>query len=272
MTEIAPNPISRPGKPWYHPTVSPEHGVYVMLAVAFLTGAAAAQHWTGATTLALMCAYCGFQAEHPLSLQIKQRHSWKPRFLVWAGGYGGVAIAIALWLFWQSPEKGPLLLLGAAVMTATLIDSLAVWQRQQKSVWNELVTFAAACLAAPLAYIVTTGTWSPIAISLWLLNTVFFASAIFTVKLRKVRTASVQAGLVFHAIATGLVVLLWQMQWLPPFTATAFGIALLKFGLIVWQRDWYCHAPIQRVAMLETGTSSLFLAIAALSVLPARLS
>jgi len=58
---------------WYRPTLSPEHGVYVVLLVSFLTGAAAAQNWTLATTLALVCAFCGFQAEHPLVLQIKQR-------------------------------------------------------------------------------------------------------------------------------------------------------------------------------------------------------
>lgn len=68
---------------WYRPTISHEHGVYVMLLVAFLTGAAAAQNWTISTTLALICAFCGFQAEHPLVLQIKQRKSWKPRF--WFG-------------------------------------------------------------------------------------------------------------------------------------------------------------------------------------------
>lgn len=127
-------------------------------------------------------------------------------------------------------------------------------------------------LAAPLAYVVTTGTWAPIAIALWLLNTVFFSSAIFTVKLRKARTASVQAGLVFHTIATRLIVMFWQLQWLAPVTAMAFGIAILQFGLVICHRDWYCNAPIQSVAMLETGASGLFLAIAALSVLPAHLS
>lgn len=134
------------GSSWYFPTVSPEHGAYVVLTVSFLTGAAAAQQWTWATTLALLCAFCGFQAEHPLMLQIKQRRSWKPRFLLWAGVYGGIAMAIA-----------------------------------------------------------------------------------------------------------------------------AFGVAMLKFGLIMWQKDGYCHAKIQYVALLETSTSLLFLAIAALSLLPPSL-
>lgn len=271
MSAIAPNASTRSGKRWYQPTVSPEHGVYIMLAVSFLTGAAAAQHWTWTTTLLLLCVYCGFQAEHPFSLQIKQRHRWKPRFLLWAGLYGGIASAIAFWLLWQVPAKGSLLLIYGAVLAALLIDSVAVWQRQQRSVANELITFAAVCLATPLAYIATTGILTATAIALWLLNTVFFCGAIFTVKLRKARTASVLSGVIFHAIAIALIVTLWQIHWLSLPTACAFSVAILKFGLILWQKNWYCTTKIQQVALLETVASGLFLAITALSLLPARL-
>ena len=79
---------------WYRLTFSPEHGVYVVLLVSFLIGAAAAQNWTLATTLALVCAFCGFQAEHPLVWQIKQRRSWKPRFLIWGGVYAVISGAM----------------------------------------------------------------------------------------------------------------------------------------------------------------------------------
>lgn len=267
---------------WYSPTVSPEHGAYVVLIFSFLTGAAAAQQWTWTTTLALLCAFCGFQAEHPLVLQIKQRRSWKPRFLVWAGVYGGIAITIAAWLFWLNLEtwKGDeswleswaLLIIYGVALAATLVDGVLVWKRQQKSRVNELVTFAAVCLSAPLAYVATTGTLPLTMIGLWLLNTLFFSSAVFTVKLRKVRTASVVPGLIFHCLATILIVLLWQIHWLLPITAAAFGVAWLKFGLILWQKDWYCHTKIQHVAMLETGASLLFFAIAALSLLPSHLT
>jgi len=267
-TEIAP----RSGKSWYHPTLSPEHGVYVMLVVSCLTGAAAAQQWTWTTTLALICAYCGFQAEHPFSQQIKQRRSWKPRLLVWLGIYGGIASAIALWLLWHHPQPGLLIALYGVVVVATLIDGLSIWQRQQKSIGNELITFAAVCGTAPLAYVATTGTLSTTAIALWLLNSLFFSSAIFTVKLRKVRTASVWGGFLCHAISTGLVVLLWQANWLAPVTAGAFSVALLKFALILWQKDWYCNTKIQYVAMIETSASLLFGSIVILSLLPAHLS
>jgi hypothetical protein len=252
--------------------VSPEHGVYVMLLVSFLTGAAAAHHWTWITSLALICAFCGFQAEHPLVLQIKQRRSFKPRFLVWGGLYSGVAIAIALYLYWlQDNLLSPLLWIYLGAIAAFLIDAISVFHREQKSVWNELITFFAVCLSAPFAYGVTTGTVSTSVLGLWLLNSLFFSSAIFTVKFRKDKSHAVTPSLIYHAIAALLVIGLWAIGWLLPFTAIAFNVALLKLGIILWQKDWYCTTKIQFVAMLETGTALLFLVIAALSLLPAHL-
>jgi len=69
------------------PTFSPEHGVYVVLIVSFLVGAELASQWHWATTFALLTAFSAFQAEHPLTLQIKQRSSLKPRFLLWGAVY-----------------------------------------------------------------------------------------------------------------------------------------------------------------------------------------
>ena len=272
MTSIATNSHSPKSQQWYRPTVSPEHGVYVMLIVSFLTGAAAAQQWTWGTTLAFICAFCGFQAEHPFVWQIKQRKSWKPRLLVWGSLYSGVTVAIALWLLWYNSNKLPLLLIYGVAIAALIFDVVSVWHRQQKSRLNELVTFAAVCLSAPLAYTVTLGTIDKIAIALWILNTLFFSSAIFTVKLRKTKTASVIPGIIFHGIGSAIALALCLTGWLSPITTSAFGVALIKFGLILWQKDWYCTTKIQKVAMLETLSSFTFLVIVTLSVLPAYLA
>lgn len=243
-----------------------------MLLVSFISGAALALDWTWATTLALICAFCGFQAEHPLVVQLKQRRSPKPRLLIWGGVYSGVAAAIALYLYWQQENLlSPLLWIYLGAIAAFLIDAISVFHREQKSVLNELITFFAVCLSAPLAYIITTGTLTTSAIGLWLLNGLFFSSAIFTVKFRKNKQHPITPSLVYHTIASLLVVGLWAIGWLLPFTAIAFSVALLKFGVILWQKDWYCTTKIQFVAMLETGTALLFLVIATLSVLPARL-
>jgi hypothetical protein len=178
-------------------------------------------------------------------------------------------LGIAVYLSLQTPL---LLWLYLGAIAAFVIDAISVFYRQQKSFANELFTFAAVCLAAPLAYVAVTGTWTLSVLGLWLLNTLFFSSTIFTVKLRKPRTASLVPGLIYHAIATGIISGLWYMGWLTPISAMGFGVALLKLGLILALQDWYRTTPIQNVAILETTSALIFLLIVALSLLPAHLS
>jgi hypothetical protein len=86
------------------------------------------------------------------------------------------------------------------------------------------------------------------------LNPLFFGSAIFTVKLRKPKSLSPLSGIIYHAIATLVIVGLLYLGWL---TLNAFGVVLFKFGLILWQLKWYKTTPIQNVALLETGSAIL---------------
>ncbi len=256
------------GKAWYRPMLSPEQGVILVLVGSFLTGAALAQHWTSTTTLALICAFFALQAEYPLMLQIKQRRRWKPRLLVWGGLYGAIALAIALGLGLQSP-----LLFGIYLMTivALTIDGICVYYKKQKSIFNELNGFAAICLSAPLAYVATTGELSGSAIAIWVLNTLFFGSAVFTFKLRKKKTSSPVGGVIYHGIATVMIVLLYGLNLLSLVTALSFGVALLKFAIICWQQGWYCQAKFHVIAVFETRFALVYIAIAAISVLPAHL-
>ncbi|MCX7592777.1 MAG: YwiC-like family protein [Fischerella sp.] len=253
---------------WYRPTFSPEHGVYVVLLVSFLIGAAAAQAWTLSTTLAFLCAFCGFQAEHPLVMQIKQRRTLKPRLLFWGGLYAVISGGIAIWLYLSYPV---VLWIYAAALAALIIDTFSVVQREQKSVFNELITFAAVCLSTPFAYAVTTGVISSSVMGLWVLNTLFFASAIFTVKLRKPKTISVIPGIIYHAVATLIVFFLHWLGWLSTAAVFGFGLALMKFGIVTLNQEWYRTAKIQVAAILESTTAFAFLTIVTLSVLPARL-
>ena len=253
---------------WYRPTFSPEHGVYVVLWASFLTGAAAAQDWTGATTLALICAFLGFQAEHPWILQIKQRKSLKVRFCVWGSLYSIAALSIAAWLFFETPL---LAWIYAGAIVAFILDAISVWYREQKSISNEILAFAAVCLSAPFAFIATTGTVSFTIVGLWLLNTLFFSSTIFNIKFRKSKTPSVVPSITYHTIATLIIVALWYFGWLTAFTAAAFGIALVKLTIVLTRQDWYRTTPIQSIAALETGASFLFLIIASISLLPSHL-
>jgi hypothetical protein len=264
---------------WYCPMVSPEHGVYIVLAVSFLVGAAAAQTWNGATTLALLCAFLGFQAEHPLVLQIKQRRSWKPRFLVWGGVYGGLAALMAGGLYWQQGlgQQGlgwsPLLGIYGAAIVALLVDAIAVFRRGQKSILNELITFWAVGLAAPLAYVASTGTLTAPVLGLWALCSLYFCCTIFTVKLRKPHrgepdTAPIRRAIAYHSIAPLLVAGLYRVGGLPLVPALAFTLALVKFLGIWWRLENFRALPIGTVAALETMVALLFGSVIIISLLP----
>ena len=258
----------RSSKPWYRPTFSPEHGVLLILLGALLTGASLAQAWTWQTSVAGLAALLGLQAEHPLTVQIKQRQSWKPRYLVWAGLYGSGAIALAAWLTVQHPS---LIWVCGGGAIALGLNILAVLRRRQKAIRTEIVMFAAICLATLFAYGTTADGLSSKAVGLWVLNTLFFSSAVFTIKLRKVKTSSLQGAVIYHTVAIAVIALLYGIGWLSLLTALTFTIALLKLAIIIWQRNWYCHCRFEYIARFETYFALSYTALACLTVLPARL-
>lgn len=251
------------------PTFSPEHGVYVVLIVSFFVGAELATNWNWGTSIALLTAFSAFQAEHPLTLQIKQRSSLKPRFLFWGGVYGLMALVGGIYLAFTFPLL--LVIYGVAVLTF-VVDAIAVYQKKQKAIWNEFLTFAAVCLVTPLAYGATNGNFIPEVWGLWLLNTLFFSSAIFTVKLRKPKTASLLPAFVYHGLATIIVSTLWYFNLLPSLAVIAFTVVLVKFLIIITFTDWYKTTKIKNVAILETLSSIVFLAFLTFAVLPPHLN
>ena len=249
--------------------VSPEHGVYVVLLGAFVTGAALAQAWTLSTTAALVVTFLGFQAEYPLNCQLKQRSSWKPRYLIWGSLYGLGALILAVGLAWQTPT---LLWLYGGAIAALIIDAIEILRKERKSILNEGITFAAVCLAAPIAATATTGQLTPAAWGLWALNALYFSSSIFSIKLHKLKTSELKPGLIYHGLASLVIAGLYGLRVLPVVTVMAFGVAIAKFALIIWQQEWYCKAPIGAVATLETLFAFLFVGLAGLPLLPVHLS
>ena len=264
----APIISARATKPWYRPTFSPEHGVLLVLLGALLTGASLAQQWTWETTVAASAAFLAMQAEHPMVVQLKQRRQWRPRYVVWAMVYGGGAIALAGWLTYRHPVS--LWLCGAAAL-AGVRDCTAVLRRRVNAIVTEIVLFASICLSSIFVYGTLTDEITRSAVGLWLLNSLFFASAVFTIKLRKVKTSGLTGSLVYHSIGIGLVGVLYGLGWLSGWTVLGFAIALLKLAVIVWQRDWYCNCRFEYIARFETYFALTYTAWVCLTLLPATL-
>ncbi|MEL6553166.1 MAG: YwiC-like family protein [Cyanobacteria bacterium J06621_11] len=255
-------------KCWYRPTFSPEHGVLLVLLGAVLTGAALAQAWTTETSWACLATFLALQAEHPVVVQIKRRRKWRPRYVVWAGVYGGLAIAIALFLCLRHPV---LFWVVGAALIALSIDVLSVLNRSQKSSFNEIVMFSAICLSTLFAYGATAGTLTTQSLGLWILNSLFFSSAVFSVKLRKSKTRSLKHGIIYHSIAASMIVLLYGVGWLSLLTALGFAIASIKLLTIACCKQWYQTCRFEHIARFETYFALIYTALIALTVLPAKL-
>ncbi len=253
---------------WCRPTFVPEQGVFLVLFGSFLTGAALAQQWNQSTNLALICAFSTLLVEHPYVVQLKQRKSWKPRYLLWGGIYGTTALSLATVLGFQSPV---LILIYALAIVGFIADGIAVLYQKHKSIANEIISFATICLAAPLAYGATTGNLSAEAIAIWILNTLFFSSAIYTIKLRRKKTQSLKPGIIYHGLSVLIVLGLYSINYLSFITALSFAVAIIKFGTVNLVLDWYRQARFQFIAIFETRFALVYIAIASISVLPAHL-
>lgn len=250
------------------PTFSPEHGVLLVLFGSFLTGAALAQQWTYSTTLALTCAFFALQAEYPYIVQIKLRKNPKPRYLIWGGIYGSISLALAIWLGWQTPV---LIWLYILAVIGLIADAIAAIKGKHKSRINEIISFAAICLSAPLAYGATTGNLNLDAMAMWILNTLFFSSAVYTIKLRRKKTAALKPGIIYHCLATLIVISLYRLDYLSLVTALSFTVALIKLVTVFKFQNWYRRVKFHSIAIFETRFALVYIAIASVSVLPAHL-
>lgn len=253
---------------WCRPIFLPEHGVLLVLFGSFLTGASLAQQWNASTNLALICAFFTLQLEHPYVVQLKLRKNWKPRFLLWGGVYGAISISLAILLWLQSPRLLWLYFLAIIIFIA---DGMAVVLKKHKSITNEIIGFAGISLSAPLAYCATTGNLSFEAMGIWILNTLFFSSAIYTIKLRRKKTRSLKPGIIYHGVSAIIVVGLYSLNYLSLVTALCFTVALIKFGVVNFVLDWYRKAKFQFIAIFETRFALIYIAIACISLLPAHL-
>ena len=176
-------------------------------------------------------------------------------------------VTVGCWLAWDVPEL--LWIYGAAIATLA-IDLWAVSQKQQKSIPNEITMFAAICLSTPLAFGATVGTITPQAMGLWILNTLFFVTSIFTIKFRKGKASTWEGGS-YLMVAVVMVLGLYGFGYLNGLTALTFAIAPLKFGLVVWLQDWYRTCHFGAIARFESYFALSYICLVALTILPARL-
>lgn len=239
---------------WFKPVLSGEHGASISLAVCFFLGVWFAGRWNGNTSLALAAAVAGFELQLPL-VRLLRRKRLDPRLIIWTILYGIVTVSSALTLWLRVPALGRIYAVGAAVL---LINLFWVYRGDQKSIPNELSIFTGLCLALPFAYTATTGFMAQDLLGLWLLCTLVFSSAIFTVRLRLFGDPAVTKATVYHIVALAMVFLLVRVNLLPPALAWTFLIPLAKLVVILLWMDRYRRLKLTHIGLIETALAIIF--------------
>src|SRR5262245_37101437 len=162
-----------------------EHGAWAMLYVPFALGVAVAGWFSWPVLLLFGATTAMFISRE--SLLVWRRARNRGREAKEAGMLLAIYLAIAalcgtpLILVWRLHWLIPLGLFGAALL---LVNAEQATRLDERSIAGELLAICGLTLTAPASYYVARGMWDKIAIWLWLLSVLYFASSVFYIKLR----------------------------------------------------------------------------------------
>ncbi|MEE9465449.1 MAG: YwiC-like family protein, partial [Candidatus Neomarinimicrobiota bacterium] len=190
----------------------------------------------------------------PLTRLIRRRQM-KIRLVIWTAIYGLVAATGAGILWMRIPVLSRIYAVALGVL---LINLLGVYQKDQKSISNELAVFAGLSLALPFVYTATNGHMIRELLGLWLLCALVLSSPIFTVRIRLSGDEAVAGAMVYYISGLAILLLLVQVDLLPSTVAWTFLIPVVKLVVILLWMDRYRRLKITSIGFVELGLAIAF--------------
>jgi len=258
--------------------VPKEHGAWAMLYVPFAAGVLAA----GPVTLGhlpglvlLLGSVTGlFLGRESLLAWLRSRDRRqdsrdKARATSWQLG-GAIACAAGLLATRPPAAIVPLGLFGAIVLG---IHILQMRRREARTISGEVLAILGLTLAAPAAFLVGTGAWSPRALLLWALCVLFFTSSVFHVKHRVLaaqprrvaeRRAMRWASGVYHVLLLVALGVLAAGRHVHVFVWVAFLPVVVRAFAALFAQP--ARPDLKRAGILEIAYSILFLLFVTLAV------
>lgn len=215
-----------------------EHGAWAVLFIPMIIGIAAAEQFNlmvvflALSVLAVFLSYVPVQAIIRRYLgsawaedELQSAWFWAIAYLLAGGLFILPVLATCLWLLLPIGIVGSLCFLGNFLLTL----------RHPKTIASDLAAVAGLTLSAPSAYYVATGTLSPPAVSLWVLNFLFFGSGVFYVHM-KIRARGLKKprfswmekltlgrlNLIYHVIVVTIVVVMTLRHFTTQLALIAF--------------------------------------------------
>jgi len=251
-----------------------EHGSWAMLLVPWAVGCGVARRFGAGEIVflgALLAAFLAHtQAMHRARLRLMLRPDSAALARTSRLGLGFAALAmlgtLPLVVFRARPA---LLLFAALALTLAVVSPCLVRARRDRALPGQFLAAVALPLAAPAAYYVARGALDAVALGLWLLNALFFLSAVLYVRLKIEARARKTAGwlplehlrlagptlALDAAILVGVAAAI-SVSGLPRLVALAFlPMAIQAVVGVLWLRY---PARLKRVGLLATAHAIAF--------------
>ena len=228
------------------PMITREHGSWAVLIVPMLVSLGVAGKWRGEFVLFLFSALGVFLSYVPAQLllrrfsgvpqrseRVHQAEFWGVVYAVVSLGFAGILVMRGF--FW-------LLAIGAAGVIV-FISNFYLTKKYSKSVVTDLLAVAGLTLSGPSAYYVLTGMVDMKAVSLYILNFLFFGCSVFYVHMKIKASASKKGkmewgerlslgrmNLTYYAVVVTIVGILAAMKFVPAIVMLAF-IPMVVHGI-----------------------------------------
>ena len=256
------------------PPLPHEHGAWVMLYAPLILALGVAEGFAWLPSLLLVVAVTGaFLAREPADLLIRGRGKQGSAF--WLGAYATVTLAAALPLVLVYDRLALVVVGGIAGGLFGIHAVMLAWparRRLDRSESGEVLAVTGLTLTAPAAYAVSTGRFDGVALCLWAVSILYFASSIFFVKMLlggarfkgevtpRARLRIGRWNIAYH------VALVAVLAWLAP-RAGVFGgwLVALAYAPVVLRALWW-NARVSRrppnlkhIGFMEMGYAAWFL-------------
>ena len=251
-----------------------EHGAWAMLYVPLVAGASVAGGFSWRVVLiALAMTFIFIARESLLAWWRTRRRGSDGReslrvMLVYLGlaGASSAPLILISHLFWLTP-------LGLAAIALLGVNAEQGARREDRTVTGEMIAILGLTLTAPTVYYVARGQWDEVALWLWALCALYFASSVFYVKLRvhwlnrrkeqARRQARVRCAL-YHTFLLAALLVLAVTGSLNLFALIAFTPVLARsFSQLIKPTT---QLNLRRIGVLEIVYSVVFLVFITLSL------
>jgi len=221
-----------------NPIIPTEHGAWAVIFVPLVIGASVTESFSPRVIL-LAGSMLGFFLSHvPLQTLLRRRLEGLRDAVVvrasmlWAGIYLGVGtiflVPLLLSGYWMIVPLG-------AVGVAAFLLTVCLRSRIPGKFLVDQIAVLGLTVSAPAAYVVTSGSFDRTAVTLWILNALFFGGTVVYVHL-KIRASAARnprlawsdkarlgtLNVLYHVLALSLVIFLVAVHYTPRLAIVAF--------------------------------------------------